>query len=431
MTNSRHASITSCLQCPWWNLKSFGPDGFLSVALAWTLLITANTSLAISIGHDESPSLYFDLASQFPAVGRIDDDGFALCTGTLVDPTRVLTAAHCVDGVTGAEDNVPDLPLNTTTFLLGDDVANPTHMRGISAISVQTWDATASLDIALLTLSSPISDVMPIALSTLNPVGMVGTFVGFGEQGTGLSFPGPDDDLKRAAQNVVDKFLTSEDLVETDFGHPDRSTSTYGSATPLPLEGTTGAGDSGGPLFVDFGAGTRLVGVLNGGFNPIGDDSEYGDQSAWVSITLATNQAFLSGQGLSLVEPVTPGDFDGLNGVETQDLKLVLFNWDADGASLPSAWVNDRPPNGTAVGVDQLNLVLFNWASGTSALATVPEPSAWVLALTSFLLMRVTCHRQPLVTNHSTGVGLVNESRTGQPSRVAPARARAYDQERP
>lgn len=68
----------------------------------------------------------------------------------------------------------------------------------------------------------------------------------------------------------------------------------------LPLEGSTGAGDSGGPVIVDFndGVGPVIVGDLNGGFNPFGAFSEYGDVSIWARLGNSVNQTLLASHGI-------------------------------------------------------------------------------------------------------------------------------------
>jgi len=84
-------------------------------------------------------------------------------------------------------------------------------------------------------------------------------------------------------------------------------------------------------------------------------------------------------------------DFDNSGVWEANDLNLVLFNWDKDGADLPADWVNQRPDAGTAVGAAELNKVLFNWDQ-PGLLATVPEPATCVLAVLAALL--VALHRR-------------------------------------
>jgi len=87
------------------------------------------------------------------------------------------------------------------------------------------------------------------------------------------------------------------------------------------------------------------------------------------------------------------GDFNASGLVGAGDLNLVLFNWNADGATLPPEWVNDRTAPGTAVGVDELNEVLFNWGS-MALTATVPEPASASLGLVALVLGAVIRRRR-------------------------------------
>ena len=51
---------------------------------------------AISYRHDVPQQDYFNLAANFPASGSVRAGGSLWCSGTLVAPNKVLTAAHQV-----------------------------------------------------------------------------------------------------------------------------------------------------------------------------------------------------------------------------------------------------------------------------------------------------------------------------------------------
>jgi len=111
--------------------------------------------------------------------------------------------------------------------------------------------------------------------------------------------------------------------------------------------------------------------------------------TAATSISFRTQMSFddaLTMQEIAVIPnvgapPATPGDYDGNNMVDPDDLNLVLFNWNM---TSPVDWTTNVPSG--LVGIDELNAVLFNWGNSQS-IATVPEPSA----LTLLLLGGVVC----------------------------------------
>lgn len=296
---------------------------FLGVlGLGMGALLLWQPARAISFRDDVPADEYLALAQQFPMVGAFAGEGeFEGCTATLVAPDKALTAAHCVDD--NSDGQLDEDYVGTWSFLLGDDVDQPTHRVGIAGVVISPdWvqDGLGGHDLAVLELEEPIDDVELMVLSAQNPVGEVGTLVGYGDFGTGFGSSGAVDGRRRAAQNVIDVLLpfgdTEDEIgtLEADFDHPSGTTNTLddefgvpSDAEPLPLEGTSAPGDSGGPLLVDFGNGYVQVGVVHAGFNPLSltEDDElaaaYGDISDWAPLLHPENIEFLNDNGIEVL----------------------------------------------------------------------------------------------------------------------------------
>jgi MYXO-CTERM domain-containing protein len=170
-----------------------------------------------------------------PATVALTVQGYAFCSGTLVTPTVVVTAAHCITPEIGSPSwEQVEVFFGTSVFeggtfiALEDGLAHP----GFDA-SLEDPDD----DIAVLRLESP-APVAPVAMADLPPAGTPLTLVGFGITQNGAN----DGGTKRVATAAIlqryGKFFSME----------------------LTRSGTC-SGDSGGTALWDDGGVEKLVGV--------------------------------------------------------------------------------------------------------------------------------------------------------------------------
>jgi hypothetical protein len=171
-----------------------------------------------------------------PTVGKIRFDGRDICTGTLVGPHTVLTAAHCILG-----------DASRYAFVLGAH-AYPAADAG----QHPRWDESADngeglYDVGLLLLAAS-PGIAPSRLATTAPhVGEAITLVGFGVTGQSQN----DYGTKRIATNVIDQLAPTKLYFAASSG-----------------TGTTCYGDSGGPAFATVNGAEVQVGITSGGQAP-------------------------------------------------------------------------------------------------------------------------------------------------------------------
>jgi len=178
--------------------------------------------------------------SAYPAVGALTQSGSPFCTGTVVAKRVVVTAAHCLAGVSASR----------IRFALGPNGFQPQAVVGVTraVIHPQYNASTIKNDIGVLILSSD-APVTPIAINTSMSASWEGrslTFVGYGVA-NGVSQTGGG--VKRVVNIAVSQ------IGSTQFAYEDSRRNTC-------------FGDSGGPAFAQDASGNLLLAGV----------TSYGDQ---------------------------------------------------------------------------------------------------------------------------------------------------------
>ncbi len=242
----------------------------LAICALPAALAIPSSAHAIVIRDDVPDSSYVALGQDpaYDSVGSVQvqfgGNWFHICGATLVADDVVATAQQCLqyEGV---------LPYRVV-FRAGNLAAPGPDavLRGVSEFIpfVDNSQSKAQKDpnlapiaqenFGLMKLSAPVDSIELAPLYFGNPEGLVGTFIGFGRTGTGLTGDIANSPLKRGCENLIETYNKAQ---SKDNGYFTTVFDAPGSDA-LALEGTPAPGDAGGGIFVNINGVNYLAGTI-------------------------------------------------------------------------------------------------------------------------------------------------------------------------
>jgi len=309
------------------------------------------------------------------------DNASSWCSGTLIGCDTFLVAAHCVDD--------PD-PAHYQVFL------QHAGLVGVSAIRRHPNYRDADFpryDVAVLRLATWVTGITPTAINQIDPLPFVpadGIIVGFGQTSGGAG----DYGIKRAGAVETRRCPAS-----VTAGATDADVVCWTFSAPLGAPGTdsnTCNGDSGGPLFLDLGAGPVVAGTTSGGTSgdclPVDDsyDANVFTHRAFILAQLGSDSTASCG-GLAAVDDaetvVTTEDsaLDAFNTLESYAITVptaanalrVVLNGEDNGAFDANLYVK----RGTGAGPSSFDCKADGRSVFGACTFDLPSPGTWSVAV--------------------------------------------------
>lgn len=222
--------------------------------LSFFLLVSFGAGAVVI--RDDVPDIRYRMAvSEFPALADVPGEGH----GVLIAPRWVLTAAHAVSWQEAVDVvAVGGTPYAVSRVVVHPDYKKPPQSMIDAAIKSGDWTAflafmTASDDIALIELAEPMRDVAPARIYSESALGKVVRIMGRGATGKGSQGHHPHGPNRTDLRQGYNEISISEGRwIGYTFDPPPAA---------LPLEASSGNGDSGSPMLVAVGKEWQVAGI--------------------------------------------------------------------------------------------------------------------------------------------------------------------------